>query len=64
MLESMARNQPASQSICGDQPDFGGKTESKEQQMLTLMRQNTMTRDNYNFFVGDNEYRKDFFLQF
>lgn len=46
-----------------DQSAFG-KAEDKEQPKLTLMRQNTMTKDNYNFFVGDNEYRRDFFLRF
>ena len=31
---------------------------------LREQRDKTMYRDNYNYFVGDNEYKTDFFLRF
>ena len=31
---------------------------------LMELRQNTLQKDNFNFFVGDVEYKKDWLLQF
>lgn len=32
--------------------------------MFSALRHNTLTKDNYNYFVGDLEYKTDFLLQF